>query len=350
MYYLVLWSHNLQDKILQLDYSTSPGQGDCTPGASQLDCDDRIPDDVGNAILGNGLEICSPGYRIDGSYSGCARCVPGSVQPQSAQHVCLDCSRGSYSDILRRQCVFCPMGKGTLAELTGASVDEPVPCVDCFNLAASERAANPSCQGVTQEVVVQTTPTPLVCGDGVLTSPENCDDGNTQKNDGCSQFCNIETLACGDRLRQMNAFRYPENTPYDEKCDDGNNDDGDGCSATCTVEPNWSCKLQNDFSDLCVPKCGDGIVDDDEQCDDGNQVPDDGCTLCQVDCGFLCDLYNGEYRCMSKCGDGKVSAHEQCDTAAVDVPDACDDQCRLVEGWNCSVGCSDASLEQVRQY
>ena len=64
-----------------------------------------------------------------------------------------------------------------------------------------------------------------ICGDGTTDTGEECDDGGTSDNDGCSSTCVIEF--CGDGTRQSG---------IGEECDDGNVVDGDGCSATCTVE------------------------------------------------------------------------------------------------------------------
>ncbi|MCK5490556.1 MAG: lamin tail domain-containing protein [Candidatus Pacebacteria bacterium] len=37
-----------------------------------------------------------------------------------------------------------------------------------------------------------------ICGNGVIETPETCDDGNTVSNDGCSDICLIETINAGD--------------------------------------------------------------------------------------------------------------------------------------------------------
>jgi cysteine-rich repeat protein len=37
--------------------------------------------------------------------------------------------------------------------------------------------------------------TPVLCGNGVVQPPEQCDDGNTNNGDGCSSFCTIEGAA-----------------------------------------------------------------------------------------------------------------------------------------------------------
>ena len=76
-----------------------------------------------------------------------------------------------------------------------------------------------------------------VCGDGVVDTGEQCDDGNTASGDGCSATCTTETPAnvCGDGT-----------VGGTEQCDDGNTTSGDGCSATCkheyTTHATWAFK------------------------------------------------------------------------------------------------------------
>jgi cysteine-rich repeat protein len=59
-----------------------------------------------------------------------------------------------------------------------------------------------------------------ICGDNVMEGPEECDDGNLEPDDGCTDSCTI----CG------NAVVTPP-----EECDDGNLLNGDGCSASCLL-------------------------------------------------------------------------------------------------------------------
>ena len=81
------------------------------------------------------------------------------------------------------------------------------------------------------------------CGDGLVISPERCDDGNTQDKDGCSKACLKETGfycttgqpsycwdQCGDGVVSSN-----------EKCDDGNGTVNDGCDDGCRIEPGYTC-------------------------------------------------------------------------------------------------------------
>ncbi len=65
---------------------------------------------------------------------------------------------------------------------------------------------------------------PRVCGDGVVGSPEECDDGNRTSGDGCDANCVAEY--CGDGIVNGGT----------ERCDDGNATSGDGCDEDCALE------------------------------------------------------------------------------------------------------------------
>lgn len=64
------------------------------------------------------------------------------------------------------------------------------------------------------------------CGDGILNSPEACDDGNTNNSDGCNAHCAFEVgeAICGNGVLENQ-----------ECCDDENTQDGDGCNSNCTL-------------------------------------------------------------------------------------------------------------------
>ncbi len=100
---------------------------------------------------------------------------------------------------------------------------------------------------------------PAVCGNGLVDLVEECDDGNTVEDDGCTSTCKLPV--CGDGV---------VNDPSEE-CEDaiGRDDPSQNC---------FECK---------VNVCGDGHRDTQEpgieECDDGNAVGGDGCTDCTVD-------------------------------------------------------------------
>ncbi|MDE0882615.1 MAG: DUF4215 domain-containing protein, partial [Myxococcota bacterium] len=124
------------------------------------------------------------------------------------------------------------------------------------------------------------------CGDNVLDTAEQCDDGNLSDGDGCSSGCAGEPAVCGDG-----------NVHFSEECDDGNNFDNDSC-----------------LSDCRVAHCGDGVIRDDiqagqpayEECDDGNANDFD---ICRNDCSE------------ARCGDGAARLDLQ-----VGTQDACTQQ------------------------
>jgi cysteine-rich repeat protein len=63
------------------------------------------------------------------------------------------------------------------------------------------------------------------CGDHVVDVDEECDDGDTNDNDGCSADCTVEHGCCGDGIK----------FGVGEECDDGNTFDGDLCSSQCQL-------------------------------------------------------------------------------------------------------------------
>jgi cysteine-rich repeat protein len=97
-----------------------------------------------------------------------------------------------------------------------------------------------------------------ICGDGIVSSVEACDDGvNDGSYGGCTPDCQFGPY-CGDGIVQAQ---------FGEICDDGLNLGGDasacapGCQATGAA-------------------CGDGVLQpsNGEQCDDGNTADGDGCS------------------------------------------------------------------------
>jgi len=65
-----------------------------------------------------------------------------------------------------------------------------------------------------------------VCGNGLLETGEQCDDGANVSGDGCSANCEEEEQdECGDSTLNLG-----------EGCDDGNTISGDGCSSSCSIE------------------------------------------------------------------------------------------------------------------
>jgi cysteine-rich repeat protein len=163
------------------------------------------------------------------------------------------------------------------------------------------------------------TSTPIdapVCGDGQIAGEEECDDGNPNDHDACTNRCQF--AVCGDGILQTGT----------EACDDGNAVETDNCLQTCLL-----------------PSCGDGFEHaGHEQCDDGNQVNTDACTgACEIarcgdgavwvgveDCddGNTVDNDGCSNECVaSTCGDGVRQGGELCDDGNDQDDDACRNDC-----------------------
>ena len=96
------------------------------------------------------------------------------------------------------------------------------------------------------------------------------------------------TEICGDGIQTKN-----------EECDDNNDIAGDGCSSECRVEPGWLCSVVNDVSQ-CEEECGDGVQTQSELCDPKKNK--DACIDCSsVIEGWACT----QEACLPICGDGQ---------------------------------------------
>ena len=142
-------------------------------------------------------------------------------------------------------------------------------------------SAFPCVEGVNAEICIG-------CGDGLVQIDEECDDGNRENEDECTNSCQL--ARCGDGIL------FTEQ----EECDDGNQEDADACTNACRRA-----------------RCGDGIrFAEQEECDDGNQEDNDDCT--------------NECR-QAVCGDGVVSAQEECDDGNQEEGDECTNECRRAQ-------------------
>jgi cysteine-rich repeat protein len=191
-----------------------------------------------------------------------------------------------------------------------------------------------------------------LCGNRVLNSGEQCDDGNRNDTDGCDRDCFIERSGgrCGDGILQG---------ARGEQCDDGNTISNDGCNAVCVREGTFVAGLS---------VCGDGIVGENEECDDANLRDFDGCTsVCSLEVGSCGDgvvqralgeqceprLHDSSlpYGCdaarcrfvSSECGNGVVNIGEGCDKGNMNSNMA-NQQCRL----DCSMArCGDGVVDDM---
>ncbi|HEV8547866.1 MAG TPA: DUF4215 domain-containing protein, partial [Polyangiaceae bacterium] len=188
-----------------------------------------------------------------------------------------------------------------------------------------------------------------ICGDGVLTISEECDDGASNSDSACGAC----TTACKFGPRCGDGAPQPD---CGEECDDGVNVGGyNQCDVGCKLGPRCGDGVtQGDFGEQCddgpnngmpgactkdcgVPAfCGDGMTTPPEECDNG--INDNSYGGCAQDCHFA-----------PRCGDGVVQAEgaEECDLGPMNSPDAyggCTPQCKI--GPHCGDGLVQSPAEQ----
>lgn len=203
-----------------------------------------------------------------------------------------------------------------------------------------------------------------MCGDGVASSPDECDDDNTTTGDGCEANCMWSCLST-DPSRNC--------TPDDVCAGQGSCDDA---THTCTPGTPLADNTPCGAGAVCMSgactmlTCGNSMIDAGEDCDDGtlNGTSGHGCTAnCQyvcenaaTDCGAApaCQMWtcstshtcalaadaaqNGMScgtgmtctagTCASAtpvCGDGARSGTEQCDDGNTTRLDGCDPTCKF---------------------
>jgi cysteine-rich repeat protein len=140
------------------------------------------------------------------------------------------------------------------------------------------------------------------CGDSNVddTNGEQCDDGNSDNTDTCSNLCTPPS--CGNG--QIDGA---------DECDEGgSNSDTGACKANCTEA-----------------ECGDGHTwAGHEDCDDGN-TDTEACSYGQTSC-TVCDAScNDAVGATSYCGDSAIDSGngEECDDGNQDDTDLCTNTC-----------------------
>lgn len=154
------------------------------------------------------------------------------------------------------------------------------------------------------------------CGDGIVNGAEVCDDGNTVTETSCpygEANCTRCNATCSAVLHLSGSYCGDGVVSGAEVCDDGNTITETSCpygEASCT-RCNATC---TEVLHLTGPVCGDGIVNGAEVCDDGNTLNETSCpygeptcTRCNATCTGTLSLTGGY------CGDGVVNGAEVCD-------------------------------------
>jgi cysteine-rich repeat protein len=145
-----------------------------------------------------------------------------------------------------------------------------------------------------------------ICGDGMVDPGEECDDGNFDNSDQCTDLC--LKAVCGDGIVQQ-----------DEVCDEGgyNGPPPARCGTNCNFDQGWM----------------DGVVDPWEECDDANDDDNDSC----VQSNFWNTCGDGHTYLTRTDGTDNPNELEDCDDSNLDSADPCTDSCK----WNV---CGDGFL------
>ncbi|CAD8188040.1 unnamed protein product [Paramecium octaurelia] len=199
-----------------------------------------------------------------------------------------------------------------------------------------------------------------ICGDGITSEDEDCDDGNLIPFDGCfnckysceelCQFCvkgecllMLELQSNQILIYYSNIIDMPPELHLEQFINCENLVQG------LCLQCNYGYYM-NYINNLCESICGDSIIQGLEQCDDGNVDNYDGCSNCQLiqyeNCEMLqtcavcyygkCIKCNDGFtleidRCISICGDALINQQEECDNPN---QQGCSD-CQIQKGYVC---------------
>jgi cysteine-rich repeat protein len=184
---------------------------------------------------------------------------PGTVPPGDFERVLFDCVPGTGVRPADFACSLADVVDPFTNLYPQATIDQLTSCFVSILEAPGGGGTTTTTAPPTSSTVATTSTTSsttttisITCGNGTPEGAEQCDDGNENPSDGCTNAC----TACGNST-----------TTAPETCDDGDLDDGDGCDSNCTVTA-----------------CGNGLVVGSETCDDGNTSNNDSCPAdCIVD-------------------------------------------------------------------
>ena len=266
----------------------------------------------------------------------------------------------------RRNRQLTDLGIQVLVEITveGDSPFDPADSSDAAARASIEVDNPASNETVSSVSAVAYAPPVHICGNGIRSTAESCDDNNTVGGDGCSATCQIEhgfhcvsttDVVGGSGIGGLDKCRPicgdGKNIPWStlDECDDNNTISGDGCSTACIIEPGYACSGGSmNAKDTCAPVCGDGLRVGTEACDDGNQVSFDGCDAsCSIESGFTCAGGNATSKdtcvaCSASCATCSGPAETECTTCPSSYP--------FFNGPAGSIGACLASCLPVSKY
>ena len=94
-------------------------------------------------------------------------------------------------DVANIQCPIGQVATGTNIDgtLLCTDITQNQDCLDGFYVSGIDNNGQIKCKSFSSGPS-------LACGDGIVTPPEQCDDGNTNSGDGCSATCSVEAPQC----------------------------------------------------------------------------------------------------------------------------------------------------------
>lgn len=212
-----------------------------------------------------------------------------------------------------------------------------------------------ACPGEAEKPAAPEAEESTLCGNGDKDENEECDDGNTEGNDGCSSDCREERCGdgevqgeedcdngsvcsndreklCASDLDCGKVSPCKDNGKGKKTCDGEEN--GDECESDFDCSAFGKCEYDEVYDSSCsnacevTNGCGDGTKDDGEECDDGNTAEGDGCdSFCKEEAA-------------PRCGDGKKDKGEECDDGNTDGGDGCAAACKTEKF------CGDAKIDE----
>ncbi len=258
------------------------------------------------------------------------------------------------------------------------------PATDTYFVVVESYSASPPTSG-TYDVRFDVIP----CGDGTVTPPEGCDDGNDDANDGCSPSCVVESgyscvgspsvctplpaASCSEPLLvTSNSFEYA-GTNIAAFGDDENFNAGAGCVDVSTSSPSGFdlvFRVDVEAGDtvrvrelgtldavlhiLEQPSCGAGTTCG--QSTDFNETVGIAYTAPAAGPVFVVVESWGNPSASTTfdvridrlyCGDGSIDGNEQCDDANGDDFDGCSATCTVEPGYLCQGEPSECSTPEV---
>ena len=123
-----------------------------------------------------------------------------------------------------------------------------------------------------------------ICGDGILTRSEQCEDGNRIDGDGCSSTCMVEIDPLGGEVvaGEVVAGEVVAGEVVAGEVMAGEVMAGEVVAGEVVAGEVMAGEVM--AGEMNLPVCGDLSIDAGEQCDDGNQIAGDGCSpTCQLE-------------------------------------------------------------------